>query len=444
MKKIELHIQILIGLALGLCFALLSIQLGWPVSFTIHYIKPFGTVFLNSLKMIAIPLVFVSLVIGITSIEDTTKLSRIGGKTFIIYTITTILAVILGLAVANIIKPGEVISEQTRDSLLKLYGGQAEQHSVSFEQIKSTGPLQFLVDLVPENLFQALGNNMSLLQVVLVATMLGIALLKIPVRKSKPVILFFSGINEAIIELVGFIMKLAPFGVFALVSSLLIEIAGGSNTYEVFEILYALLWYVGTVVLGLAIMTLVIYPIIMRFFTKKSYLTFLKQIRPAQLIAFTTSSSSAALPVTMERVEKHLGVSEEISNFVLPLGATVNMDGTAVYQGIAVVFIAQALGIKLSLETQFMIVANVAISSIGVAGVPGAAMVTTTMILHAIGIPAVGLALILAPDRILDMCRTVTNITGDAVVAVVVASTEGELTSDTDINKSVTAKSVAD
>mgnify|MGYP001053998378 CR=1 FL=1 len=444
MKKIELHIQILIGLALGLCFALLSIQLGWPVSFTLHYIKPFGTVFLNSLKMIAIPLVFVSLVIGITSIEDTTKLSRIGGKTFIIYTITTILAVILGLAVANIIKPGEVISEQTRDSLLKLYGGQAEQHSVSFEQIKATGPLQFLVDLVPENLFQALGNNMNLLQVVLVATMLGIALLKIPVRKSKPVILFFSGINEAIIELVGFIMKLAPFGVFALVSSLLIEIAGGSNTYEVFEILYALLWYVGTVVLGLAVMTLVIYPVMMRLFTKKSYLTFLKQIRPAQLIAFTTSSSSAALPVTMERVEKHLGVSEEISNFVLPLGATVNMDGTAVYQGVAIVFIAQALGIKLSLETQFMIVANVAISSIGVAGVPGAAMVTTTMILHAIGIPAVGLALILAPDRILDMCRTVTNITGDAVVAVVVASTEGELTSDTDINKSVTAKSAAD
>jgi Na+/H+-dicarboxylate symporter len=427
MKKIELHIQILIGLALGLCFALLSIQLGWPVSFTINYIKPFGTVFLNSLKMIAIPLVFVSLIIGITSIEDTTKLSRIGGKTFIIYTITTIIAVILGLAVANIVNPGKVISEQTRDSLLNLYGGQAEQHSVSFEQIKTTGPLQFLVDLVPENLFQALGSNMNLLQVVLVATMLGIALLKIPVRKSKPVILFFSGINEAIVELVGFIMRLAPFGVFALVSSLLVEIAGGSNTHEVFEILYALVWYVGTVILGLGIMMFVVYPFIMRLFTKKSYFTFLKQIRPAQLIAFTTSSSSAALPVTMERVEKHLGVSEEISNFVLPLGATVNMDGTAVYQGVAIVFIAQALGIKLSLETQFMIVANVAISSIGVAGVPGAAMVTTTMILHAIGVPAVGLALILAPDRILDMCRTVTNITGDAVVAVVVASTEGEL-----------------
>lgn len=429
MKRIELHIQILIGLALGLCFAIASIKLGWPVSFTINYIKPVGTLFLNSLKMVAIPLVFASLVIGITSIEDTTKLSRIGGKTFFIYTITTIVAVVLGLTIANLIKPGEVISGQTREALLRLYGGQVEQHTVSLKQITTSGPLQFLVNLIPENLFEALSSNLNLLQVVVVATMFGIALLKIPVRKSKPVILFFEGFNEAIIELVRFIMKLAPIGVFALVSSLLIEVAGGSNTQEVFEILYALLWYVATVIIGLAIMTLVVYPIIMRLFSNQSYFTFLKELRPAQLIAFTTSSSSAALPVTMERVEKHLGVSEEISSFVLPLGATINMDGTAVYQGIAVVFIAQALGIKLSLETQFMIIANVAISSVGVAGVPGGAMVTTTMILHAIGIPGVGLALILAPDRILDMCRTVTNITGDALVAVVVASTEGELSS---------------
>ena len=440
MKKIELHIQILIGLALGLCFAIVSIKLGWPVSFTINYIKPIGTLFLNSLKMVAIPLVFASLIIGITSIEDTTKLSRIGGKTFFIYTITTIIAVLLGLGIANLMKPGEVISPQTRDALLQIYGVQVEQHAVSLKQITNSGPLQFLVDLVPENLFQALGSNLNLLQVVVVATMLGIALLKIPVRKSKPVILFFEGLNEAIIELVRFIMKLAPIGVFSLVSSLLIEVAGGSNTQEVFEILYALLWYVATVIIGLSVMTLVVYPIIMKLFSNQSYLTFLKEMRPAQLIAFTTSSSSAALPVTMERVEKHLGVSEEISSFVLPLGATVNMDGTAVYQGVAIIFIAQALGLKLSLESQLMIIANVAISSIGVAGVPGGAMVTTTMILHAIGIPGIGLALILAPDRILDMCRTVTNVTGDAVVAVVVASTEGELdtTGNQRISKSKT------
>jgi len=428
MKKVALHIQILIGLAMGLVFAILSIKLGWPTSFTVNYIKPFGTIFLNSLKMIAVPLIFASLVIGINNIEDITKLSRIGGKTFFIYTITTILAVTLGLTIANLAKPGQVISEQTRVRLMALYAAQAEQHSESIQQIHQGGPLQFLIDLVPENLFEALSSNFNLLQVVIIAIILGIALLKIPLRKSKPVILFFEGLNEAIIELIRFIMKLAPLGVFALVSSLLIEVAGNSNPEEVFEILYALLWYVATVVLGLVLLTFVVYPIILKLFTRVGYRHFFKSIRPAQLIAFTTSSSSAALSVNMERVEKHLGVSEEISSFVLPLGATVNMDGTALYQGIAIVFIAQALGIKLSIPAQLVIVANVAISSIGVAGVPGAAMVTTTMILQSIGIPAAGLALILAPDRILDMCRTATNITGDALVAVVVASTEGELT----------------
>ena len=427
MKKVTLHIQILIGLALGLCFALLSIQLGLPASFTMNYIKPFGTLFLNSLKMVAIPLVFVSLLIGITNIGDLNKLSRIGGKTFSIYTLTTILSVMLGLGIANLVKPGQVISQQTRQVLMSLYGAEAEQHGITLQAINTGGPLQFLLDLVPENFFAAMSSNINLLQVVVVASMLGIALLKIPLRKSKPVILFFEGLNDAIIELIRFIMQLAPLGVFALVASLLVEVAGDSNPSEVFEILYALLWYVATVVFGLGLMTFGVYPLILKVFTNIGYQQFLRGIRPAQLIAFTTSSSSAALSVTMERVEKQLGVSEEVSSFVLPLGATVNMDGTALYQGIAIVFIAQALGIDLSITAQLAIVANVAISSIGVAGVPGAAMVTTTMILQSIGMPVAGLALILAPDRILDMCRTVTNITGDAVVAVVVATTEGEL-----------------
>ena len=225
-------------------------------------------------------------------------------------------------------------------------------------------------------------------------------------------------------------MRLAPVGVFALVASLLVEVAG-DNPHEIFEILYALLWYVATTILGLAFMTFIVYPILLSLFTKVSYVKFFKGIHPAQLIAFTTSSSAAALPVTMERVEKHLGISEEISSFVLPLGATVNMDGTSLYQGITVVFIAQALGLDLSIATQLTIVVNVAISSIGVAGVPGGALVTATMLLQSIGIPAAGLALILAPDRILDMCRTATNITGDAAVAVVIASSEGALTQGT-------------
>ena len=428
MKKLGLHIQIFIGLVAGLIFAMLSIRLGWSTTFTVNYIKPFGTIFLNSLKMIAVPLIFASLIIGITNIEDITKLSRIGGKTFFIYTTTTILAVILGLTIANLARPGQIISEQTRDRLMSLYGDQAEQHGDVLQQINQGGPLQFLIELIPENLFKALSDNFHLLQVVVVAITLGIALLKIPLRKSKPVILFFEGLNDAIIELIRFIMQLAPLGVFALVASLLIEVAGGNSPSEILEILFALLWYIATVILGLLLLTYVIYPIILKLFTKIGYTHFFKSIQPAQLIAFTTSSSSAALSVTMEQVEKHLGVSEDICSFVLPLGATVNMDGTALYQGVAIVFIAQALGINLSISAQLMIVANVAISSIGVASVPGAAMITTTMILQSIGIPAVGLALILAPDRILDMCRTATNITGDALVAVLIGSSEGELT----------------
>jgi proton glutamate symport protein len=429
MKKITLHIQILIGLVWGLSFALLSVKLGWAPSFTINYIKPLGTVFLNSLKMVAIPLIFVSLVVGVTSIEDIAKLSRIGGKTFLVYTATTILAVALGLMIANLIKPGKVISEKTRDRLMILYNGEAEQHVATTQATKEQGnPLQLLVDLVPENLVASMSNNENLLQVVLVAILLGVALLKVPPRKSRPVVLFFEGLNDAIIELIRFIMKLAPIGVFALVASLLVEVAGDNNPNEVFEILYALLWYVATVIFGLALMTFVVYPIILRLFTKIGYINFFQGIYPAQLVAFTTSSSSATLPVTMERVEKHLGISEEISRFVLSLGATVNMDGTALYQGVSIVFIAQALGLYLPVTAQLVIVANVVISSIGVAGVPGGAMVTTMVLLQSLGIPSSGIALILAPDRILDMCRTVTNITGDAVAAVIIASSEGELT----------------
>ena len=427
MKKVAFPIQILIGLVAGLIFALLSIQLGWPADFTINYIKPWGTIFLNSLKMIAIPLIFASLIIGIANIEDVTKLSRIGGRTFLIYTTTTVLAVILGLTVANLAQPGKIISEHTRNRLMEMYGDQAVQHGAALQQAQLKRPLQFLVDLVPENLAAALSDNTSLLQVVVVSIILGVALLKIPPRQSKPVIRFFDGINGVTIELVQFSMKLAPLGVFALVASLLTEVAGNAPD-KISEILFALLGYMATVILGLLLLTYAIYPLILKLFTKVGYVHFFRNIQPAQLIAFTTSSSSAALPVTMDQVKKHLGVSEEISNFVLPLGATINMDGTALYQVIAIVFIAQALGIDLPISAQLIIVANVAISSIGVAGVPGASIITTTMILQSIGIPAAGLALILVPDRILDMCRTATNITGDAVVTVLISSLEGEIT----------------
>jgi Na+/H+-dicarboxylate symporter len=272
----------------------------------------------------------------------------------------------------------------------------------------------------------SLADNASMLQVVFVALLMGVALLYIPKEKGKTVVRFFDGLNDIIIKIVEFIMMLAPYGVFALLASLIVEL-GGSNPDKAFDILYALLWYAGTVLLGLVLMIMVVYPLILKLFTKVKYSHFFKAIRPAQLLAFSTSSSAATLPVTMERVEKELGVSEEVSSFVLPLGATINMDGTSLYQGVAAVFIAQALGLGLSIGQQLMIVFTALLASIGTAAVPSAGLVMLVIVLQAIGVPTAGLALILAPDRILDMCRTVVNITGDATVATVVASTEGGL-----------------
>jgi len=424
MKKIPLHIQILISLSLGLIFSIISIKLGIFASFTIKYIKPFGIIFLNSLKMIAIPLIIASLVLGITNVQDINKLSRIGGKTIFIYFITAIIAIIIGLIIVNILKPGNIIPKKTRNELMLLYSDKTEKNRFFSKKIQQEGPMQILVNIVPDNLFKALTNNLNLLQIVFLSIIFGVALLKIPIKNRKQIILLLEGINDVNLEIIKFIMKFAPIGVFSLISSLLIEITGKDNPDQIFEILYALLWYSFTVIFGLSIMNFLIYPLILKLFTEVKYFDFINGIKPAQLVAFATSSSSATLPITMESVEKNLKVPEEISSFVLPLGATINMNGTCLYQSIAIVFIAQALDLNLSITAQVMIVINVAVSSIGVAGVPGVSIVTTAMILELIGIPVAGLALILAPDRILDMCRSATNITGDAVAAILVSNSE--------------------
>ncbi len=424
----------MIALCLGLIFAILNIKMGWPTSFTMKYIKPFGTIFINSLKSVSIPLVIASLVVGVTRIEDTSRLSRISTKTLLIYTATTIIATFFGLLIGNVIKPGKIISDQTRDRLMSLYADKSIKVKVKANEAKKEkeGPLQIIVDAIPGNIFKSLTDSRKLLQVVLISIIFGIGLIKVPSRKRQRVISFFEGCNDALIEIIKMIMRMAPIGIFSLISSMLIEVAGDGGSSEIYGILKALLSYMLTVLLGLSILTFILYPLVLKLFTKVSIKDFFEGIRPAQLVAFTTSSSNAALPVTMERVEKHLGVSEEVSSFVLPLGATVNMDGGAVYQGISVLFIAQVLGINLSITSQIMIVVQVILGSVGTAGVPGASIVTLAMILESIGIPAAGLALIFAPERILDMCRTVTNITGDAVTAVVVASTEGELSKGAD------------
>ncbi len=435
MRKIPLQFQIVIALFLGLIFSIVSIKLHIPHSLVIKYVKPFGDIFLNSLKAISIPLVVVSLIVGITSIEDTSKLSRISSKTLSLFFITTIFSAILGIIIVNTIKPGKIIPKHTRRKLMKLYGDESTKTNMqAIEAKKSTlGPLQIIVNIIPSNIFQALTNTKNLLQVVFISIIFGLGLIKIPSRKRQRVVSFFEGCNEALIEIIKLIMKFSPIGIFALISSLLIEITSGGNTSgEIFEVLKGLLWYMGTVLLGLFILTFIFFPIILKIFTKVNYQDFLHGMKPAQLVAFTTSSSSAALPVTMERVERHLGVSEEISSFVLPLGSTVNMNGSSLYQAVSIIFITQVLGIHLSLYSQALLVINVTMASIGAAGIPGASLVAVSILLESMGIPAAGLSLIFAPERLLDMCKTVTNITGDAAVAVVVASTEGELSKGAD------------
>lgn len=425
-KKIPLHTRIIIGLVLGLIVGLAVVKLGISPDFTLNYIKPVGTIFINGLKMIAVPLVLASLIVGVSNLGDISKLSRIGGKTILTYIFTTALSVSVGLIIVNIFNPGKSLPVETRDNLMSLYTETADSKSLQAEELKQQSPLQPLVDMVPENVFQATTENASMLQVVFFAIIVGIALIQIPKSKAAPVIAFFDGLNDVIIKIVGFIMILAPYGVFALMASLIVEITG-DNPSSALELLLALLKYSLVVLGGLAFMTLVTYPLILKSFTKVRYQDFFKAIRPAQLLAFTTSSSSATLPVTMKQVEEEIGVSEEVSSFVLPLGATINMDGTSLYQGVAAVFIAQALGMDLSITQQLLIVMTATLASIGTAGVPGAGIIMLIIVLESIGVPAAGIALILAPDRILDMFRTIVNVTGDAMVCTVVASTEGEL-----------------
>lgn len=424
-KKLALHWKIIIGLVLGVLFGLLSSSMGWN-DFVIDWIKPVGTVFVNLLKLIAMPLVVASLIVGVSSLSDVSKLSRLGGKTIGIYLATTVIAITIGLVTVNVLQPGSYLSTQKRDELKSRYATEAAAKTEKAEMVTEQGPLQPLVDMVPDNLFKALGDNTNMLQVVFFAVFFGIALILLPSEKTTYVRGFFEGVNEIILKLVDLIMGMAPYGVFALLASLIAEFAG-NNPADAIELLQALSVYSLTVIIGLCCMIFIIYPIMFKIFTKFSYVRFFKGIAPAQMLGFSTSSSSATLPVTMERVEEHLGVSDEVSSFVLPLGATINMDGTSLYQAVATVFIAQAFGTDLSLAQQLTIVLTATLASIGSAGVPGAGMVMLVIVLESVGLDTAGIALIVAVDRILDMLRTVVNITGDAAVAVVVASSEGQL-----------------
>lgn len=421
----KLHWQIIIGLSLGLVWGLIASQFGMG-HFTDNWIKPLGTIFVRLLELIAVPLVFTSLIMGITSLSDIRKLSRMGTKTIVIYLGTTICAVMIGLLMVNMIKPGKVLPEQTREQLIASYKDNVNHSSKSAETVINRGPLEPLVQIVPSNFFDAASKNSDMLQVVFVTILIGVSLVQISKEKSMPVIKVVDGLNDVIIKIVDFIMMLAPYGVFALMAALIVDL-GNNNLAEALNLLYALGWYILTVFIGLIIQMAVVYQGLFKLFSKMRFRDFLKGIRPAMLLGFSTSSSVATLPVTMESVEKNLGVHEEVASFVLPVGATVNMDGTSLYQAVAAVFIAQALGLGLDVYQQITIVVTATLASIGAAGVPGAGIIMLVIVLKAIHVPVEGIGLILGVDRILDMMRTTVNITGDAAVSVVVASTEGQL-----------------
>ena len=413
-----LHWKILIGMIAGIIFGFLMLNMHNGELFVTNWIKPIGTIFVKLLKLIAIPLILASLIKGISDLKDISKFKSIGSRTILTYIVTTVVAITIGLVLVNIFKPGSGISNQTVEKLTKNYSNNASVQSKLSEatsQIDSS-PLQFVIDVVPENAFYALSNNSLMLQVIFVTIFLGISMLLIGENKSKPLKDFFDSLNDVVLKMVDLIMKTAPYAVFALLAS----VVTSSNDPD---LIFALLKYSAVVCLGLILM-IVFYCLVVSVFTKSNPFLFLKKISPAQLLAFSTSSSAATLPLTMDRVENHIGVKKEVSSFVLPVGATINMDGTSLYQAVAAVFIAQALSFDLTSLDQLTIILTALLASIGSAAVPGAGMVMLVIVLESIGFPsdklAIGLALIFAVDRPLDMCRTVVNVTGDAAVSMLV------------------------
>jgi len=412
LRKIQLHTKILLALAAGVVLGVLANRLGFS-SFVAAYIKPFGSLFIRLISMVVVPLVFASLLVGTASLNDVKKLGRIGVKTLVYFLCTTAIAVIIGLLLANTFKPGVGIAEDVRADLVKSSADQVDAKI-------GTSPgkpavIDLLLNIVPSNPIEAFVEG-NMLQIIFFALLTGICLMLISPERRAPVMSFFEGVNDLMIKMVHVIMLIAPYGVFALIAAVVADFGVG--------ILVVLFKYSVVVIAGLILHMIVVYSSAIRIFTKQKVGAFFRGIRPAQLIAFSSSSSSATLPVTMECTEENLGVSAKICSFVLPLGATINMDGTALYQGVAAVFIAQVYGIDLTIAQQLMIVLTATLASIGTPGTPAAGIITLAMVLKSINVPIEGIALILGPDRILDMCRTVVNITGDASCAVVVAASE--------------------
>ncbi|MAJ98543.1 MAG: dicarboxylate/amino acid:cation symporter [Flavobacteriales bacterium] len=425
MRKIQLHWKIIIGMILGILFGFFAILLKQD-SLIINWIKPFGVIFINLLKLIAVPLVFASLIKGISSLNNISKLSKIGSYSVFFYLISTIIAINIGLITVNLLKPGDYFSQLKKTEFRKKYASDTDKKLSIANKVKNNSPLQFLVDIVPENIIESSSKNKNMLQVIFFAIIFGVSIILLSEKETLYVRGFIDGLNDIILKMIDLIMSFAPIGVFSLLASLIVDFSDG-NLNNLFELFSALGLYSLCVIIGLFLMIFLIYPLFLKLFTNIKYFEFFKGIFPAQMLAFSTSSSAATLPITMDSCEKKLNISKQICSFVLPLGATINMDGTSLYQAIAAVFIAQAFGIDLSISQQITIVLTATLASIGAAAVPGAGLVMLIIVLESIGVNPEGVSLIFAVDRILDMLRTVVNVTGDATIAKIIDAKTNDL-----------------
>ncbi|PLX11240.1 MAG: dicarboxylate/amino acid:cation symporter [Marinilabiliales bacterium] len=430
MKKVKLafHWQILIGMAIGVIWGILAVKFGWK-EFTLYYIKPWGTIFINLLKLIAMPLIVVSLINGVGQLKDISQLSRIGFKTIGLYLLTTVIAISVGLLIVNVSRPGDFFPKDQAVEFEQKFAENVKQKEATAVKMEEEGPLQFLIEIVPDNIIGAMSDNTSMLKVIFFALLFGVAMISIPKKNTKYVRRLFENLNEIVLKIIDFIMKMAPLGVFALIGGLIVDITG-DNLEDTKYLFLSLGVYSITVIIGLLLMIFLIYPLFIKFFTKIKLGNFFKSLSPVQLLAFSTSSSAATLPLTMETAEEKLGVSEEVSSFVLPLGATINMDGTSLYQAVAAIFLAQVYGMDLGLSGQLTIILTATLASIGSAAVPGAGMVMLIIVLASVGIPSEGIALIFAVDRPLDMIRTAVNVTGDSTITSIIATSEKKINLD--------------
>ena len=418
MKKLALHWKIIIGMFLGFLVGFLANFMGVN-SIIIDWIQPFGKIFINLLKLLAVPLIFASLIKGISGVKDISSLSKMGYKTVGVYLFTTVIAIIIALILSNVLAPGHSLPADVHQDMIEEYGPKADSKTLDTEKLKQGGPLRFIVEIVPDNIVNAMQDNGKMLKVIFFTILFGITLVLLPEDKTKTIRQFFDDLNEVILKMVDIIMAFAPYGVFALLAGLVSE--KGEKIFGLFQGLGA---YALTVVTALAFMVFIVYPLILRVFTKRPYTEFFKGIAPAQMLAFSTSSSAATLPLTMECCEDNLKIPNSVASFVLPLGATVNMDGTSIWHTVTTIFLAQVYGYDLTLAQQLTIILTATLSSIGAVGVPGGGIVMLIIVLQSVGLPSEGIAIIMGIDRLLDMCRTVVNVTGDSAVATVVADTQ--------------------